>query len=167
MGTSDEHKKKDKIDFAMQGSSENAQFSIAVAVGIFGILVMFATINNHSTENQGDPFLKNALWTKSLWIQIAGIILSIAYWALVLFGAQSYVTRRIFETLMGDYIKNTHSNWYTDIMLIAKEKKLTDWMVRNIWSDNYTKKDRYKGMYIVMSVYLSISFLLWIIIGIL
>jgi hypothetical protein len=167
MDTSDEQKKKEKINFAMQGSSENAQFSIAVAVGIFGILVMFVTINDHGNENQADPFFKNALWTKSSWIRTAGIILSIAYWALVLFGAQSYVTRRMFEALMGDYLRNTHNDWYTDITVIAEEKKLTSWMVRNIWSNNYRKKGRYKGMYIVMGVYLGICFILWLIIGIL
>ena len=34
------------INFAIQGMGENAQFSIAIAVGIFGILAIFATINN-------------------------------------------------------------------------------------------------------------------------
>jgi len=31
----------EKINCAIQGMSENAQFSLAVAVGVFGILVIF------------------------------------------------------------------------------------------------------------------------------
>ena len=93
------------INFAIQGMGENAQFSIAIAVGIFGILAIFATINNRDDEISQDPFLKNALWTKSIWIRIVGIVLSIAYWALVLFGMQSYVTRLLYEGIMGDYRK--------------------------------------------------------------
>ena len=45
---------------------ENAQFSLAIAVGIFGILVIFVTINPPMIRTQ-DPFLKNALWMKPLW----------------------------------------------------------------------------------------------------
>jgi hypothetical protein len=33
------------INFVIQGMSENAQFSLAIAVGIFGILSIFVMIN--------------------------------------------------------------------------------------------------------------------------
>jgi hypothetical protein len=36
---------------------ENAQFSVAIAVGVFGILATFATINDHDNND----FWKNAL----------------------------------------------------------------------------------------------------------
>jgi hypothetical protein len=48
-----EHKKgqyHEFINFAIQGMEENAQFSIAIAVGIFGILAIFASINMHNKE---------------------------------------------------------------------------------------------------------------------
>jgi hypothetical protein len=50
MENSDEERKRltEKINFAIQGMSENAQFSLGVAVGVFGILVIFVTINDHS-----------------------------------------------------------------------------------------------------------------------
>ena len=93
------------INFAIQGMRENAQFAIAIAVGIFGILAIFVTLDTHKCMTPQDIFWKNALWTQPQWIWLTGIVLSIAYWALVLFGIQSYVGRRIFEGLMGDYLK--------------------------------------------------------------
>jgi nucleoside permease NupC len=57
-----EHKKKglpqqynEFINFAIQGMIENAQFAIAIAVGIFGILAIFATLNEHADND----FCKN------------------------------------------------------------------------------------------------------------
>jgi hypothetical protein len=57
-----EHKKElqqyhEPINFATQGMSDYAQFSIAIAVGVFGILATFATINDHDNND----FWKNAL----------------------------------------------------------------------------------------------------------
>jgi hypothetical protein len=88
-----EHKKEyhEFINFAIQGMSENAQFSLAIAVGIFGILAIFVTINPPNDIKTQDPFLKNALWTQHPWVWSTGIVLSIAYCALVLFGIQTYV----------------------------------------------------------------------------
>ena len=156
------------INFAIQGMGENAQFSIAIAVGIFGILSIFATINNRDDEISQDPFLKNALWTKSIWIRIVGIVLSIAYWALVLFGMQSYVTRLLYEGIMGDYQKKMNEEWFdNDIREIAKENKLANWIVKNIWLINKKGNRRYKGIYHFLILYLGIAFSLWLVIMIL
>jgi hypothetical protein len=38
------------INFAIQGMSENAQFSLAIAVGIFGILAIFVSIATQKYE---------------------------------------------------------------------------------------------------------------------
>ena len=46
------------INFAIQGMGENAQFSIAIAVGIFGILAIFVTINNRNDDNTRSVFEK-------------------------------------------------------------------------------------------------------------
>ncbi len=129
---------------------ENAQFSLAIAVGIFGILAIFVSINQHDNED----FWKNALWMQKSSIVAIGGILSAAYWALVLFGIQTYVSRRMFEGLMGDYLKKRNEEeYFNDIGEIAKEKKLTNWMFKVIWSSNHERKDRYKGMYKVLSLY--------------
>ena len=49
MDNNREHKKEyhEFINFAIQGMSENAQFSITIAVGIFGILAIFASLDTH------------------------------------------------------------------------------------------------------------------------
>jgi hypothetical protein len=161
-----EHNKKvyhESINFAMQGMSENAQFSIAIAVGIFGILSIFVSLDIHNDdETVQNSFWKNALWTQPAWIQSTGIVLSIAYWALVLFGIQSYVTRRLFEGLTGDYLKKMdEEGYYNNIKEIAKENKLANWMVKTIWASNHERKDRYKGIYKVLFLYISITFILW------
>ena len=91
-----------------------------------------------------------------------GIVLSIAYWALVLFGMQSYVTRRLCEGVMGDYLKRMNEEWYyNDLKEIAKENKLANWMVKVIWTSNHEREDRYKGIYRVLFLYIGITFILW------
>jgi len=138
---------------------ENAQFTVAIAIGIIGIFAIFATINQHTN----DDFWKNPLWMQRPSIIMIGIILSIAYWALVLFGIQTYVSRRLFEGTMGNYLKRMNEEgYYNDIKEIAKENRLADWMVRKIWSSNHERKDRYKGMYKVLILYIGIAFFLWL-----
>jgi hypothetical protein len=148
MDNNREHKKEyhELINFAIQGMSENAQFSIAIAVGIFGILSIFVSLDIHNDDEAvQDSFWKNALWTQPPWIKSTGIVLSIAYWALVLFGMQSYVTRRLFEGLTGDYLKKMNEEgYYNDIKEIAKENKLANWMFNVIWSSNHERKDSIK-----------------------
>ncbi len=165
MDNNREHKKEyhELINFAIQGMSENAQFSIAIAVGIFGILSIFVSLDIHNDDEAvQDSFWKNALWTQPPWIKRTCIVLSIAYWALVLFGMQSYVTRRLFEGLTGDYLKKMNEEgYYNDIKEIAKENKLANWMFNVIWSSNHERKDRYKGIYIVLFLYIGITFILW------
>jgi hypothetical protein len=147
------------INFATQGMNENAQFSVAIAVGVFGILAIFVSIHDHDNED----FWKNVLWMQHPSILIIGIVLSIAYWALVLFGIQSYVSRRLFEGTMGNYLKRMNEErYYNDIKEIAKENRLADWMVRKIWSSNHERKDRYKEMYKVLILYIGIAFFLWL-----
>ena len=114
----------------MQGMGENAQFSIAIAVGIFGILSIFVSLDIHNDDKAvPGSFWKNALWTQPQWVQSTGIVLSIAYWALVLFGIQSYVTRRLFEGLMGNYLKRMNEEWYLTILkrLLKRTSLLIGW----------------------------------------
>jgi hypothetical protein len=90
------------------------------------------------------------------------------YWALVHFGIQTYISRRLFEGVMGNYLKKMNEEkYYNDIKEVAKENKLANWMFKVIWSSNHERKDRYKGMYKVLISYVGIAFLLWLFIGIL
>ena len=119
------------INSAIQGMGENAQFSVAIAVGVFGILAIFVSLDTHKNMTAEDVFWKNALWTQPQWIWGTGIVLSIAYWTLVLFGIQTYVSRRLYEGIMGDYLKKMNEEWYyNDIKEIAKENKIANLIVR-------------------------------------
>ncbi|MDQ3869910.1 MAG: hypothetical protein M3250_10205 [Thermoproteota archaeon] len=81
---------------------------------------------------------------------------------------QSYVTRRLFEGVMGNYLKRMNEEWYyNDIKEIAKENKLANWMVKVLWASNHGRKDRYKGIYRVLFLYIGITFILWLFIIIL
>ncbi len=132
----------DLINFAAQGMTENAQFLLAIAVGIFAILVISITVNSHDKIT----LLDNAIWRQSISIQIIGIILSIAYLALVLFGIQTYVSRRLYEGMVGYYLKKLNEEWYyDDLKEIAKENKLANWVVRKIWTNSPERKEMYKG----------------------
>jgi hypothetical protein len=165
MDNDGEPKKKyhELINSAIQGMGENAQFSVAIAVGVFGILAIFVSLDTHKNMAAEGVFWKNALWMQPVSIVMIGIVLSIAYWALVLFGIQSYVSRRLFEGTMGNYLKRMNEErYYNDIKEIAKENKLANWMVRKIWSSNHERKDRYKGMYKVLILYIGIAFFLWL-----
>jgi hypothetical protein len=96
-------------------------------------------------------------------IQAIGAVLSIVYWALVLFGIQSYVGCRIFEGLVGNYLKKKNQEkYFNDIGEIAKENKFANLLYNIIWSSNHDRKDRYKGMNIILSSYVGIAFLLWL-----
>jgi hypothetical protein len=161
MDNNDERKKvyHELINFAKQGMSENAQFSVAIAVGIFGILAIFVSIQ----ERDNEDFWKNALWMQTPGVLMIGIVLSIAYWALVLFGIQTYVSRRLYEGIMGDYLKKMNEEWYYNgIKEIAKENKIANLIVKTIWSSNHERKDRYKGMNKVLILYIGIAFFLWL-----
>ena len=66
------------------------------------------------------------------------------------------------EGVMGDYLKRMNDEWYyNDIKEIAKENKLANWMVKVIWASNHERKDRYKGIYRVLFLYIGITFILW------
>jgi hypothetical protein len=59
----------ERINFAQQGMAENAQFSIAIAIGIFGILTMLLMINHSDTLNSDlkegrNLDFGNSFWTK-------------------------------------------------------------------------------------------------------
>ena len=69
--------------------------------------------------------------------------------------------RLLYEGIMRNYLKKINGEWYyTDIKEIAKENKIANWIVKTIWSSNHQRKDRYKGMYKVLILYVGIAFIL-------
>jgi hypothetical protein len=76
--------------------------------------------------------------------------------------------RRLYERIMRNYLKKINEKWYyTDIKEIAKENKTANWIVKTIRSTTHQTKDRYKGMYKVLILYVGIAFILWLFIVIL
>ena len=61
-----------------------------------------------------------------------------------------------------------NEEWFdNDIREIAKENKLANWIVKNIWLINKKGNRRYKGIYQFLILYLGIAFSLWLVIIIL
>jgi hypothetical protein len=90
---------------------------------VLGVLAIFVILNSHNGLKSGDELTKKALWTQPVWIQTVATVLSIAYWALVLFGIQSYLARRLFEGIIERYRKKMNEKrYYDNIRAIAKEK---------------------------------------------
>jgi hypothetical protein len=63
---------------------------------VLGVLAIFVILDSHNVLKSGDELTKKALWTQPVRIQMVAIVLSNAYWALVLFGIQSYLAGRLF-----------------------------------------------------------------------
>jgi hypothetical protein len=127
---------------------------------VLGVLEIFVILDSHNGLKSGDELTKKALWTQPVWIQMVAIVLSIAYWALVLFGIQSYLARRLFEGIVGRYRKKMNKeSYYDDIRAIAKEKNY-QLDGQDHRTSNYEKKNRYRGLHTVMVSFLVVSFLL-------
>ena len=46
----------ESINFAMQGMGENSQFTVAIAIGVFGILAIFVPLDTHKCMTTEDTF---------------------------------------------------------------------------------------------------------------
>jgi hypothetical protein len=68
----------------------------------------------------------------------------------------------MFEALVGYYQKSTHNEWFEDIKKIAGENRLANAMVGKIWTSNYDKESRYKGLWYIVIPYFVITGLLWV-----
>src|SRR2546425_4541160 len=87
----------DKIHFSMQGGADMANVTIAVAVGIFGILSIFALLQ---TSLNG-IHLGQFGWFMNDFSGMfpAFVILSAAYFGISLLGFTCFVYRRQFDAL--------------------------------------------------------------------
>ena len=81
-GDERKHKKEqyhESVNFAMQQISENSQFSIAITVGIFGILAAFASINEHKKDFWENAILDSLIFHNSIITSICMYIILIFY----------------------------------------------------------------------------------------
>jgi hypothetical protein len=109
---------------------------------VLGVLAIFVILDSHNSLKSGDEFTKKALWTQPVRIQTVTIVLSTAYWALILFGVQSYLARRLFEGIVGRYRKKMNEeSYYDDIRAMAKEKNCQGRLItkRKTGIEDYTQ----------------------------
>ena len=88
------------IQFAIQGVADMAQVTVAVAIGIFGILGIFVAITATGGHIIEDPYW----WTTDLWKLREVVTLSVAYLGPVTLGLVCYVYRRLFEAMIDEYL---------------------------------------------------------------
>ena len=131
---------------------------------VLGVLAISVILDSYNGLISGDELTKKGLWTQPVWIQTVAIVLSIAYWGLVLFGIQSYLylARRLSEGIVGRYRKKMNEErFYDNIRAIAKEKNC-QLDGQDHRGSNYEKKNRYRGLHTVLVFFLVVSFLLWL-----
>jgi uncharacterized membrane protein YdjX (TVP38/TMEM64 family) len=112
----------------MQAMADNAQVAVAVAIGIFGILAIFITING----------IDNLLTMDTNLLFAAVVILSIAYWGIIILGLACYIFRRLFEGLMNEYTKTGYPEYENEIRQIAKRNKLTN-LLKVLWPNTASR----------------------------
>lgn len=94
---------KDKIQFSIQGGADMANVTIAVAVGLFGILSILVVLQTSDRETHFGQ-----LWwfMKDPWHLLpAFFVLTAAYFGISLLGFTCFVYRRQFEGLTAYYSK--------------------------------------------------------------
>jgi hypothetical protein len=157
INSEDQRRSGEKANLAIQAMADNAQVAVAVAIGIFGILAIFITINALDSPLTMDTNLLIA----------AVVILSIAYWGIVILGLACYIFRRLFEGLMNEYTKTGYPEYENEIRQLAKHNTLTRLLIKVLWPNTASQVGvKYKGIWPISILYLMISFLLWFIIGV-
>jgi hypothetical protein len=151
INSEDQRRSGEKANLAIQAMADNAQVAVAVAIGIFGILAIFITINALDSPLTMDTNLLIA----------AVVILSIAYWGIVILGLTCYIFRRLFEGLMNEYTKTGYPEYENEIRQLARRNKLTNLLIKVLWPNTASQIGlKYKGIWPVSIVYIIISFLL-------
>jgi hypothetical protein len=107
---------KDKIHFVIQGSSDMGNVTIAVAVGLFGILSIFTLL-----QTSGGTYLGQLGWyMRGSWTLVVFIVLSLAYWGVSVLGFACIVYRRHYEALFDYYMTKRYPGYDVECREIAK-----------------------------------------------
>ena len=98
---------KDKIHFAIQGSADFAQITIAVAVGLSGILSIFAIMQTPQT-----PHFGHLWWYGSdAWKLAVFGVLSVAYWGILVLGFKSISLIVMVECTLIDLVRQIYTKY--------------------------------------------------------
>ena len=147
----------------MQGAADMSQVTVAVAIGLFGILAIFVTIK---TMLGVGVFDDGWWWTKDLWRLATAVTLSAAYLGLVLLGLVCYLWRRQFEAIFDEYLDIGYTKYQKDLRRVSKANWLTNTMIRIGSAPETAEKRRYNGIWIISISYLVISLSLLVVVGI-
>jgi hypothetical protein len=140
-----------------------SQITVAVAIGLFGILAIFVAIKAVS----GIAIFGDAWWwTKDFWKVGAFVSLSSAYLGLVALGLACYLWRRQLEAITDKYMDLGYMRYQKDLRQLANTNLLTRIIVRLGATGETAEKRRYKGIWILSVSYLVISVSLLVFIGI-
>lgn len=140
-----------------QWISDLSQLSLAVAIGLFGILAISVGID----QIAGHHGLLEWSQMKKLWEFLSKIILLVAYFALVILGATCIIQHKLYSLLQEKYISEHYEDFINDIKEVAR----LNWILRIVtypWLDNMVKlKQSMAFMIIVVLIpFLVISTLL-------
>ncbi|WP_337863402.1 hypothetical protein [Nitrososphaera sp.] len=140
------------LQIGLQGMTDNAQMAIAVAIGIFGVLAISVELDQLISYN-------------AYFLLPAKVILSVAYFGLVLLGVVYMAHHRLFNMMIADYSKKKE--------LQDNDKRLSYEAVIRSYSDNpfsrmalkylWTPKEYNKKIfYALVTSFIVITFLMWI-----
>jgi hypothetical protein len=114
---------RDKMQFAIQGITDNSQIGIAIAVGIFGVLTLFVQINDKDTRSELDTNVYNLI----------RIALGITYWVLIAIGLGAHANHRMYSAILGNYIKNEYTDYQEDVRNVTKKNRFISWALKISW----------------------------------
>jgi hypothetical protein len=126
---------RNKFSFITQWISDLSQLSLAVAIGLFGILAISVGIDQINVHHTG-------LWELQqmgkLWEFLSKIILLVAYFGLVIVGATCLLQHKLYSLLQEKYI----SKYQGDLINDMKEVVELNWLLRIVtypWLNNMGK----------------------------
>src|SRR6266487_361168 len=151
--------KREMIRLAMHEMTDHTQTSIAIIVGIFGILLLFSEIEREAPTNTWILNFKGLM-----------IVLSFMYWGLILYGLKSIIERQIFYALKENLIGDLYST-YNDVKL-KEIKQKGGWTTKfALWRiqeheplKNSEEHEPLKNSGIFIIIYLLMFLFLWILI---
>jgi hypothetical protein len=114
---------RDKMQFAIQGITDNSQIGIAIAVGIFGVLTLFVQINDKDTRSELDTNVYNLI----------RIALGITYWVLIAIGLGAHANHRMYSAILENYIKNEYTDYQEDVRNVTKKNRFISWALKISW----------------------------------
>jgi hypothetical protein len=150
---------RNKYSFITQWISDLSQLSLAVAIGLFGILAISVGIDQ--VTGQHHTGLLELKLMGNLWELLSKIILLAAYFALVLVGAICILQHKLYSLLQEKYISKYHGDLINDMKEVVKLNCLLR-IATYPWLDNMGKlKESMTFMIITVLVpFLVISILL-------